>query len=156
MFSFLVPIVMEFFKYQSGQAIREKFQMTQEQIQKTVQEQITKILIKFFGGLICTVALCYSLIGLLDLLQAYINTLVYATEIKIVFFVIVLMAAALGLKAIFVDEKLNSLQANPVTPPQQPSNQPDINIIQNIITQFIEGLNQGMADSRKKKPEEKN
>ena len=107
MFSVLVPIMMEFFKYQSGQVIREKFQMTQEQIQKTVQEQITKILIKFFGGLICTVTLCYSLIGLLDLFQSYINTLAYATEIKIVFFVIVLTSAVLGLKTIFVDKKLN-------------------------------------------------
>ncbi|MBC7457494.1 MAG: hypothetical protein H7235_04400, partial [Bdellovibrionaceae bacterium] len=73
MFSFLFPLVMEFFKYQSGQVIRDKFQMTQEQIQKTIQEQVTKILIKFFGGLFCTVILCYSLIELLDLLQTYIN-----------------------------------------------------------------------------------
>jgi succinate dehydrogenase hydrophobic anchor subunit len=157
MFSVLVPIMMEFFKYQSGQVIREKFQMTQEQIQKTVQEQITKILIKFFGGLICTVTLCYSLIGLLDLFQSYINTLAYATEIKIVFFVIVLTSAVLGLKTIFVDKKLNSLQTAPIASPSQTSNQPDFNIMQNIVSQFIEGLNEGMADSRKKKsPEEKN
>jgi hypothetical protein len=150
MFSFLVPIVMEFFKYQSGQAIREKFQMTQEQIQKTIQEQVTKILIKFFGGLFCTVALCYSLIGLLDLLQKYINTLVYATEIKIVFFVLVLAAAGFGLKAIFVDEKLDIVKPSPQPPP--PQSQPDFNIIQSMIGQFVEGLNEGMKDSRKKKP----
>jgi hypothetical protein len=150
MFSFLVPLVMEFFKYQSGQAIREKFQMTQEQIQKTIQDQVTKILIKFFGGLFCTVALCYSLIGLLDLLQVYINTLVYATEIKIVFFVLVLAAAGLGLKAIFVDEKLDIVKPQVTPPPTQ--NQPDANIIQGMIAQFVEGLNQGMQEGRKKKP----
>ena len=150
MFSFLVPLVMEFFKYQSGQAIRDKFQMTQEQIQRTIQEQVTKILIKFFGGLFCTVALCYSLIGLLDLLQAYINTLVYATEIKIVFFVLVLAAAGLGLKAIFVDEKLDIVKPQPTPPP--PQSQPDANIIQSMIGQFVEGLSQGMQEGRKKKP----
>lgn len=150
MFSFLVPLVMEFFKYQSGQAIRDKFQMTQEQIQRTIQEQVTKILIKFFGGLFCTVALCYSLIGLLDLLQAYINTLAYATEIKIVFFVLVLAAAGLGLKAIFVDEKLDIVKSQPAPPP--PQSQPDTNIIQSMIGQFVEGLNQGMQEGRKRKP----
>jgi len=151
MFSFVVPILMEFFKYQSGQAIREKFQMTQEQIQKTVQEQITKILIKFFGGLICTVALCYSLIGLLDLLQTYINTLAYATEIKIGFFIVILGTAVFGLKAIFIDEKLNAVQPKTQAPPP-PQSAPDVNIIQNLMSQFVEGLNEGMKDSRKKKP----
>lgn len=150
MFSFLLPIVMEFFKYQSGQVVRDKFQFTQEQIQKTIQDQVTKILIKFFGGLFCTVALCYAMIGLLDLLQTYINTLVYATEIKIAFFIVILAVAGFGLKAIFVDEKLDVVKPQPQAPP--PPSQPDFNIVQSVVGQFVDGLSQGMKDARKKKP----
>jgi hypothetical protein len=151
MFSFLMPILMELFKYQSGQALRNKFQISQEQIQRAVQEQITKILIKFFGGLICTVALCYSLIGLFDMMQIYINTLVYATEIKVIFFVLIFGISTLGLKAIFVDQKLNLVQPAP-PPPPAPSD--DINVLKSILSQFLEGLNQGVKQGRKKPPED--
>ena len=151
MFSFLLPIVMEFLKYQSGQALGDKFQMTQDQIQKIVQVQVTKILMKFFGGLICTVALSYSLIGLLDLLQTYINTLMYATEIKIAFFVVIIAVATVGLKAIFIDEKLNLVQAKTATPPPPPRPQ-ETNIVQNVVGQFVDGLTQGLSEARKKKP----
>ncbi|MBC7457030.1 MAG: hypothetical protein H7235_02035 [Bdellovibrionaceae bacterium] len=95
--------------------------------------------------------LCYSLIGLLDLLQTYINTLAYATEIKIAFFIVVLGAAAFGLKAIFVDEKFDMVKPQ-ATEPQPSQNEPDFNIVKSMIGQFVEGLGEGMKDSRKKKP----
>ncbi len=154
MFSFLLQLALEFFKYQSGQALGDKFQMTQEQIQKIVQVQVTKILMKFFGGLICTVALSYSLIGLLNLLQTYISTLMYATEIKIAFFVIVIVVAVVGLKAIFIDEKLNLIQ--PQAAPQPTPRVPETNIVQNVVSQFVDGLTQGLSESRKKKPSDTN
>ena len=143
MFSFLVPIFLEFIKYQSGQALRNKFQGSQEQIQKAVQEQITKILIKFFGGLICTIAICYALIGLFNLIEASINTLAYATEIKVGFYVLILVVSVAGLKFIFTEQKKIKEQ-EPLPPPQ-----PEFNV-QSILSQFLEGLNQGLADSRKK------
>ncbi len=157
MFSMLLPIFIEFFKYQSGQVIKNKFEMTQEQLQKSIQDQVTKILIKFFGGLICTVAVCYAFIGLFDLLQTYINTLQSATEIKIVFFVFILGAAAYGLKSILARQKPSVFQAtySPVEPQEQTSNsaQSDASqsgFVQNLVGQFVEGLNQGLNEKRKK------
>ena len=152
MFSFLLPVVMELFKYKSGQALRNKFQLSQEQIQRAVQEQITKILIKFFGGLICSVAICYSLIGLFDMIQVYINTLVYATEIKIVFFVVIFALAALGLKTIFIDQKLNSIQTE-TSPPLPPLPTDDLNVMKSILSQFLAGVNQGIKKGRQRPPE---
>lgn len=154
MFSIVVPLLMEFFKYKSGQALREKFQMTQEQIQKAVQEQITKILIKFFGGLICTVALCYSMVGLFDLVQVYINSLMYATEIKIAFYILISGASAWGFFKIFKDNALSKTTPTEAAPPLQPQN--DLGPVQSLLTQFLEGLNQGLKEGQSKKTHQNN
>lgn len=151
MFATLLPIFIEFFKYQSGKGLTNKIQLTQEQIQKNIQENVTQILIKFFGGLIFTVAICYSMIGLLNLIEVFINSLQYATEIKIVFFLVILGGSLFGLKKIFGTKKAMKLQM-PAHPPLK--TEQEHNVVQGALNQFMQGLNEGMAASRNRKSTE--
>jgi hypothetical protein len=151
MFATLLPIFIELFKYQSGKGLTNKIQMTQEQIQKSIQENVSIILVKFFGGLIFTVALCYSLIGLFNLVEVFINSLQYATEIKIAFFIMILIGSLLGLKKIFGAKNSMALQMPAHAPLKT---QQEHSVVQGALNQFMQGLNEGLANNRNKKSAE--